>query len=112
MRTSPQVGSSIISQAYIGFILSLLIIVLLCITTEIYIFSIMNGLISGAFTSTLLLCYWRGKGGVFFILALMSPLFLIVFTVLPSFIALFQLIASYFFGTSTLLMLYGFANKK
>lgn len=85
---------------------------ILCFLSQTFIFSIINGVISGKLTSLFLLCYWRGKGGSFFIIALICPLIAIVITSLPNFTALFQLISAYFVGTSSLLMLYGFSDKK
>lgn len=112
MKTSEQVGKSIISQAYIGLIISLIVICILCFSAEVFFFAIINGVIAGKLTSVFLLCYWRGKGGSFFIIALLSPLVVIVITSLPNFISLFQLVSAYFVGASALLMLYGLTDKK
>ena len=112
MKTSEQVGKSIISQAYIGLIISLTIICILCFSSEVFLFAIINGVIAGKLTSLFLLCYWRGKGGSFFIIALLSPLIAIIMTSLPNFTALFELISAYFVGASTLLMFYGLIEKK
>lgn len=112
MRTNDQVGKSIISKAYIGLIISLIIICILCFSSKVFLFAIINGVIAGKLTSLFLLFYWRGKGGSFFIIALLSPLVAIIMTSLPNFISLFQLVSAYFIGASALLMLYGFTEKK
>jgi hypothetical protein len=112
MRTNDQVGKSIISKAYIGLIISLIIICILCFSSEVFLFAIINGVIAGKLTSLFLLFYWRGKGGSFFIIALLSPLVAIIMTSLPNFISLFQLVSAYFIGASALLMLYGFTEEK
>jgi len=112
MRTSEQVGKSIISQAYIGLIISLIVICVMCFSSEVFLFAIINGVIAGKLTSLFLLFYWRGKGGSFFVIALISPLIAIVMTSLPNFISLFQLVSAYFLGASALLMFYGLTDKK
>jgi hypothetical protein len=105
LSQSQQVGFSLIAQAHIGLLIaaSLLVLSLLfsfSLTTVIY------GALFGVFSALLLMAYWLGKGGKFFILALFCPLMAIIFSPLNSFLDVANLICAYFVGLCLVLTAY------
>ena len=103
MKDSAQVGQSIIGKAHFGVIIAGLFIVISYFITPLLPEILIQSTIAGLICGLLLLGYWRGKGGLFFILALVCPLVLIVMAHLANFYALLQLISGYFLGLSVLL---------
>ena len=66
----------------------------------------------GVISAVLLLAYWLGKGGLFFILGVSLPLVLVLFTPLASITALLNLVSGFFFGFCAALFVYKLlANK-
>ena len=105
MRSNQAVGFSLVGQAHLGLIIfSALFAVSLAFSFDKEV--IFYGLVFGTVTALLLLAYWLGKGGKFFILAVLSPLVCIVFTPLTSFLAIANLLGAFFVGLCLLLTLY------
>ncbi|ATC95362.1 hypothetical protein [Pseudoalteromonas tunicata] len=103
MKDSAQVGQSIIAKAHFGVVIAVFFLVVSYFLTPLLLDTLMQSTLAGLICALLLLGYWRGKGGLFFILALVCPLILIVMAHLPTFFALLQLISGYFLGLSALL---------
>ena len=112
MKNSAQVGQSIIAQAHLGLILTMCLLVGIQLSEGLTIALIVMSISAGAMCAALLLLYWKGKGGIFFIFALLCPLLLIIFAQLPNFIALAELVIGYFFALSGVLVIVGQYQKR
>ena len=105
MKTSQAVGFSLIGQAYIGLIVFALVLAL-SLFFSFNMTVVFYGAIFGAITALLLLCYWLGKGGSFFLLAVVCPLICIIFTPIMSFFDIANLLGAFFVGLCLMLTLY------
>jgi hypothetical protein len=101
-----QIGESLAKKSPIAILFTLLLFVPLALNESPIIGNIVSALVLGAMTVVLLLGYWHGKGGSFFIVALLMPLVLVVIAELPNFIALAWLINAFFFGAASSLFVY------
>lgn len=106
-----QIGESLAKKSPIAIIFTLLAFIPLAMNSSPIIGNLVSALILGAMTVVLLLGYWHGKGGSFFIVALLMPLVLVVIADLPNFIALAWLINCFFLGTGSCLFIYLFLSK-
>ena len=105
LSKSQEVGFSLIARAHFGLVIaSVLLAISLLFSYAVTI--IINGLLFGVFSALFLLAYWLGKGGKFFIFALICPLIAIIYSPLFSFYDVANLIFSYFVGLSALLTVY------
>ena len=105
MRSNQTIGFSLIAQAHFGLVIfSILLAVslLFSINTE----AIVYGLGFGVLTGSVLLAYWHGKGGTYFVCAFLCPLICIIMTPLNSFMAIANLIGAFFVGLCLLLTMY------
>ncbi len=97
-HSQPHVGLSLVAKAPIAFtMLTLLIVAVATLSTPLWHilgYSVLAGLVCGG----LLLAYWSGKGGLYFILGLLVPLANVVAVDLSSFTSLYQLILAFFCG--------------
>ncbi len=109
---SRHVGFNLVAKAPLGALLTVLTLVALLATQYFYGEAVGYGLAAGVGCALLLLAYWLGKGGAYFILALAAPLLLVVLTPLPNFVALAELIVSYFLGASLLLSIYHLFSRR
>ncbi|WP_105200516.1 hypothetical protein [Pseudoalteromonas sp. T1lg76] len=94
----PHVGLSLVQKAPLATLVTL---ILLAVVVGVYgpMWSVLViALIAGVGCGVLLLAYWLGKGGIYFILGLLVPLLAVIFAELPNFISLFQLILTFFCG--------------
>lgn len=107
-----QIGQSMAKQAPIALLINVLIFAALFTTEVAPITTVVTALVFGVLTSLLLLGYWHGKGGSFFIIALLMPLVLVVVSELTSFLALAWLINGFFSGAALLLLVYGLILKR
>jgi hypothetical protein len=106
-----QIGESLAKKSPIAIIFTLLAFIPLAMNSSPIVGNLVSALILGAMTVVLLLGYWHGKGGSFFIVALLMPLVLVVIADLPNFIALAWLINCFFLGTASCLFIYLFLSK-
>ncbi len=110
MQSSADVGLSLISKAHWGVLLSCALLgVSLIFIVNLSIILMNFGF--GGLTGLLLLAYWRGKGGLFFILALISPLIAVLFTPLSQLVEIAPLVASFFLGLSIVLSAFNLMKK-
>ena len=101
-----KIGQSLAQESPIGMVFTLLLFIPLAVVSELIVGNLISAIVLGMVTVILLLSYWHGKGGSFFIFALLMPLVLVVMAELPSFVALAWLINAFFFGASTCLFAY------
>lgn len=97
-NSQPHVGLSLVAKAPIAVVITIVLIVVVAALSaplwHVLGFSALAGLVCGA----LLLAYWSGKGGIFFIVGLLVPLINVMAIDLSSFTSLYQLILAFFCG--------------
>ncbi|MBE0369071.1 hypothetical protein [Pseudoalteromonas aurantia] len=101
-----KIGASLAKQSPWALLLTGLIFLMLFLNQAMNINNVIYAVLLGQLTSVTLLAYWHGKGGIFFIMAVLAPLVLIIVTELPTFIALAWVINGFFFGMALLLFFY------
>ncbi|RJE75567.1 hypothetical protein BGP78_02265 [Pseudoalteromonas sp. MSK9-3] len=106
MINNVKIGASLAKQSPWGVLLTGVIFLGLALTDTLNVSNIVYAVVFGHLTSATLLAYWHGKGGIFFIAAVLMPLFLIVMTELPNFMSLAWVINGYFFGLAFSLLVY------
>ncbi len=106
MSQQPHVGLSLINKAPIGILITLLIAVLANVFLTLNIITLGYAIFGGAACAAILLAYWIGKGGIFFILGVSMPLLLVLFTPLATIAALLNLLSGFFFGFCAILLIY------
>ena len=116
MSEQPHVGLSLVNKAPLGFALSVLVAVVAVVAgfayTELTINTLFYALAGGLVCSLLLLGYWSGKGGIFFILGVLTPLALVMVSPLTTMAALLYLLSGFFAGFWLVLFGYKLINKK
>ncbi|HAG39111.1 MULTISPECIES: hypothetical protein [unclassified Pseudoalteromonas] len=112
MKDQPHVGLSLVSKAPMGMLITALVAVIANVLLELNIITLGYAVVGGVISAVLLLAYWLGKGGLFFILGVSLPLVLVLFTPLASITALLNLVSGFFFGFCSALFVYKLlANK-
>lgn len=112
MSKQPHVGLSLVNKAPIGMAITALVAVIANVLLELNIITLGYAVVGGVISAALLLAYWLGKGGLFFILGVSLPLVLVLFTPLATITALLNLVSGFFFGFCAALFVYKLrANK-
>ena len=106
MINNVKIGASLAKQSPWGVLLTGVIFLGLALTDTLNVSNIAYAVVFGHLTSATLLAYWHGKGGTFFIAAVLMPLLLIVMTELPNFMSLAWVINGFFFGLAFSLLVY------
>jgi len=112
MSKQPHVGLSLITKAPMGMLITAVIAVVANILLELNIATLGYAVAGGVVSASLLLTYWLGKGGLFFILGVSLPLFLVLLTPLATISALLNLISGFFFGFFVALFIYKLVSVK
>ncbi|MBQ4858721.1 hypothetical protein V6248_12995 [Pseudoalteromonas agarivorans] len=112
MSEQPHVGLSLVNKAPMGMLLTALVAVIANVLLELNIITLGYAVAGGVVSAALLLAYWLGKGGLFFILGVSLPLVLVLFTPLASITALLNLVSGFFFGFCAALFIYKLVNAK
>lgn len=112
MNKQPHVGLSLINKAPIGLVLTAIIALLANILLPLNLATFAYAVVGGGLCAALLIRYWLGKGGIYFVLGLTAPLVLVLITPLASFAALINLLSGFFFGFCLLLMIYKYTVFK
>jgi|GEM_PF-334438 len=113
MSEQAHVGLSLVNKAPLGFIVSIIVAVIAGFSfAELEMSTLFYALAGGVACSLLLLGYWSGKGGVFFILGVLTPLALVVVSPLTTMAALLYLLSGFFAGFWLVLLGYKLATKK
>lgn len=112
MSQQPHVGLSLVKKAPLGLLVTLMIAVVANLLLPLNIVTLGYAIIGGIAAAALLLAYWLGHGGVFFILGVSVPLLLVLFTPLASLAALLNLVSGFFFGFCLALVIYDFLRSK
>ncbi|WP_062569894.1 hypothetical protein [Pseudoalteromonas arabiensis] len=113
MSEQPHAGLSLVNKAPLGFVLSVLVAVITSLVfTQLTLNTLFYALVGGVVCSLLLLAYWSGKGGIFFIFGVLTPLALVVISPLATMAALLYLLSGFFSGFWLLLLGYKLMVKK
>ncbi|ALU44880.1 hypothetical protein [Pseudoalteromonas rubra] len=106
MQETQKIGESLANKAIWAVLGCGALFVVLVMNGGLNIGNVVLSLSIGALSAALLLAYWHGKGGSFFIFGLGAPMLAIIFSDLPNFLSLAWVINSFFCGFSVLLLLY------
>ena len=108
MATNPhqQVGLSLVAKSPWALLVSVILLTGALFAAPVNVTSVAVSALSGIACSGALLCYWRAKGGIFFIIALLMPLFGMIFSDVANFFTLAQVICAFFFGYWGVLVIY------
>lgn len=114
MSQTPHVGLSLVNKAPIGMLITFVVAVLANVFMTLNIITLGYAVLGGAVCAAILLAYWLGKGGLFFVLGVSMPLLLVLLTPLASIGALLNLLSGFFFGFCAMLLMYkvAFAKKQ
>lgn len=106
MNKQPHVGLSLVHKAPMGMLITALVAIIANVLLPLNTVTLGYAVVGGIVSSVLLLAYWLGKGGVFFILGVSLPLLLVLFTPLAGVTALLNLVSGFFFGFCAALAVY------
>jgi hypothetical protein len=112
MSKQPHVGLSLVNKAPLGMLFTALIALVANVLLDLNIVTLAYAISGGAVSAVILMAYWLGKGGIFFILGVSLPLVLVLFTPLGTATALINLVSGYFFGFCVTLTIYKFFPAK
>lgn len=113
MSEQPHVGLSLVKQAPYGLAVSVIIALVAALSfSSLTVVTLAYAVVGGLVCASLLLAYWLGKGGIYFIAGVSVPLLLVVVSPLASMAALLYLISGFFSGFWLVLLGYKFSNKK
>ena len=112
MSKQPHVGLSLVNKAPLGILLTALIAIVANVLLDLNIVTLAYAILGGAISAVILMAYWLGKGGIFFILGVSLPLVLVLFTPLDTATALINLVSGYFLGFCVALTIYKFLPAK
>ncbi|MBQ4837085.1 MULTISPECIES: hypothetical protein [Pseudoalteromonas] len=106
MQNNKQIGQSLANKAPIVVITCVAIFILLSLCSPLNWLNLLLSLGVGSLSAGLLLAYWHGKGGSYFILGLLAPMLSIVLSELPDFWSLGWVISGFFCGFAMFLWLF------
>ncbi|AZZ98890.1 hypothetical protein [Pseudoalteromonas sp. R3] len=109
MQETKKIGESLANKAIWAVFGCVALFAILAVNGGLNIANVVLGLSVGGLSAALLLAYWHGKGGSFFIFGLGAPMLAIIFSDLPDFLSLAWVINSFFGGFALLLLLYKLA---
>ncbi|MDP2635557.1 MULTISPECIES: hypothetical protein [unclassified Pseudoalteromonas] len=112
MNNQPHVGLSLVNKAPLGLLITILIAVVAHLVFELDVMTLLYSLVGGLVCAIVLIAYWLGKGGAFFIVGVSIPLVLIVVTPLATMAALLYLVSGFFFGFCLSLLIYKLFSKQ
>ncbi|GAA77947.1 hypothetical protein WNY97_14485 [Pseudoalteromonas fuliginea] len=112
MTEQPHVGLSLVNKAPLGMLVTAIVAVLANALFSLNLITLGHAIAGGILCGALLLAYWLGKGGLFFVLGVSTPLILVLFTPIAKSAALLNLVSGFFFGFCLVLVIYRFLPIK
>ncbi|RZM80356.1 hypothetical protein [Pseudoalteromonas rubra] len=106
MQETHKIGESLANKAIWAVLGCGALFFILAMNGGLNIGNLVLSLSVGGLSAALLLAYWHGKGGSFFIFGLGAPMLAVIFSDLPNFLSLAWVINSFFAGFALLLLLY------
>jgi len=111
MNKQPHVGLSLVNKAPMGMVVTALIAAVASFIFELDLTTLIYACIGGFVCGIILIAYWLGKGGVYFIVGVSTPLLLVVVMPLATVAALLYLVSGFFFGFCLALLAYKLTVK-
>ncbi|WP_275557305.1 hypothetical protein [Pseudoalteromonas sp. J010] len=111
MTENLKIGRQLARKAPYALAITFIIFALLFVFGEVVWVNQVFASASGVMSVVFLLLYWHEKGGLYFILGLLSPLFAVVFSTLPDFLALAWVVNGFFNGAAFTLIAYLYVDK-
>ncbi|MCQ8877180.1 hypothetical protein NQT69_03885 [Pseudoalteromonas shioyasakiensis] len=111
MNQQPHVGLSLVNKAPLGLLVTTITALTAGFLFEIDLLTLLYAFIGGLACAVILIAYWLGKGGIYFIVGVSVPLLLVIMMPLATMAALLYLISGFFFGFSLALLGYKLINK-
>ena len=112
VQQTPQVGLSLVNKAPAALAVTFTLLVVALLLSTLHVNVLAYAGFSGVLCGALLLAYWLGKGGMFFVLGILAPLVSVIAIDIPSFTSLFQLILAFFSGFWLLLCVFKLVRSK
>lgn len=112
MNQQPHVGLSLVNKAPLGLLVTTVIAMAAGFLFEIELLTLLYAFIGGLACAAILIAYWLGKGGIFFIGGVSVPLLLVIMMPLATMAALLYLISGFFFGFCLALLGYKLITNK
>lgn len=110
-KPQPHVGLSLVNKAPLGLVITALIAIIATFMFELELSTLAYSVAGGLTCAIILLAYWLGKGGLFFIVGVSIPLLIVIVMPLTSMAALLYLISGFFFGFCLALIGYKLVAK-
>lgn len=107
----PHVGLSLVNKAPLGLIVTAVIAIIATVMFELDIITLAYSIAGGLICAMILIAYWLGKGGLFFIAGVSIPLLMVIVIPLTTMAALLYLISGFFFGFCLVLLGYKIFTK-
>ncbi|PCK32572.1 hypothetical protein [Pseudoalteromonas piscicida] len=111
MTENKQIGQRLAAKSPFAVVFTVIVFAALFVFSEVVWLNQVFASSAGVISVVFLLLYWHGKGGLYFILGLLSPMFAVVFSQLPDFLALAWVINGFFNGAALALMAYLYIGK-
>ncbi|HEA17738.1 MAG TPA: hypothetical protein ENH88_15115 [Pseudoalteromonas prydzensis] len=110
-KPQPHVGLSLVNKAPLGLVITALIAVTATFMFELPLVTLAYAIAGGLLCAVILIAYWLGKGGLFFIVSVSIPLLMVIVMPLTTMAALLYLISGFFFGFCLALLGYKLLAK-
>lgn len=110
-KPQPHVGLSLVNKAPLGLVITTLIAIAATFLFELPLSTLGYASAGGFLCSVILIAYWLGKGGIFFIAGVSIPLLMVIVMPLTTMAALLYLISGFFFGFCLALLGYKLLAK-
>ncbi|MGO2373458.1 MAG: hypothetical protein ACTH5C_13980 [Pseudoalteromonas prydzensis] len=110
-KPQPHVGLSLVNKAPLGLVITALIAVTATFMFELALVTLAYAIAGGLLCAVILIAYWLGKGGIFFIAGVSIPLLMVIVMPLTTMAALLYLISGFFFGFCLALLGYKLLAK-
>ncbi|TQF69995.1 hypothetical protein [Pseudoalteromonas luteoviolacea] len=111
MQEHNKISLSLASKAPVTIIGCCIGFIILALVSPFNASNVVLAIGVGVLSASLLLAYWHGRGGSFFILGLAAPMLSILFSELPDFWSLGWVINGFFCGFAVLLWLFKVKNR-
>ncbi|MCF2859447.1 hypothetical protein L1286_18330 [Pseudoalteromonas sp. SMS1] len=111
MQTNNKISLSLANKAPLATLGCSIVFCILALMSTFNVTNVALAIGVGILSATLLLAYWHGKGGSFFILGLAAPMLSILFSTLPDFWSLGWVINGFFCGFAILLWAFKIKNR-
>ncbi|MEH6393355.1 hypothetical protein [Pseudoalteromonas sp.] len=110
-KPQPHVGLSLVNKAPLGLVSTALIAIIATFMFDLELLTLAYASAGGLLCAVILIAYWLGKGGIFFIVGVSIPLLMVIIMPLATMAALLYLVSGFFFGFCLALLGYKLTAK-